>query len=301
MRGEELEQAHTESSFCHHADMDFAELASIGAEPSPTHLGSFIVGYLDRHGPARRSDLMRATEAEWRRVANGPMKTALVPRMKKALKMLTEQRTVIPTGAYGIWALSESTHSERLTALNDAEPVELDPTDDDDDSPETSIADRVIGNGAQQVYCFYLAAYRDLATARGESEWPIKIGMTAGQLSSRMDTHRTALPEEPLLTLVIETDYAATLEKVLHGVLTLRGKRTNGTGGTEWFTTTPQEIEAIYHAVIGDAEPGSPPASPLQAGPTRQERSGSSQGGPPSSADSAIRVLLHPADDPPTR
>lgn len=188
------------------------------------------------------------------------MTTALVPRMKKALKMLTEQGTVIPTGAYGIWTLSESVPDEQLTGL-DNEHVEVDPTVEDgdvDDSPEADLADRVVGTGEQQVYCFYLMAYRELAAARGQSDWPIKIGMTAGQLSSRMESHRTALPEAPRLALVIETDYAATLEKIIHGVLTLRGKRTPGTGGTEWFTTTPQEIEAIYHAALGDSEESEP-------------------------------------------
>jgi hypothetical protein len=245
--------------------VDFRELAEIGAEPSPTHLASFVVAYLETHASARRSDLINAAEIEWLRENGSPMKTALVPRMKKALAILTAQGSIRQSGAYGIWVLSEAAPPASSTSVRP--PTDLHRGDDhtdseslaqesDDEPGEDDRADRVVGIGHQQVYCFYLDAYRDLALSRGESTWPIKIGMSAGQLSARLEAHRTALPEAPHLALLIETDNAATLEKVIHGVLTLRGKRSEGTGGAEWFTTTPDEIEEIYRSTLGPQDAG---------------------------------------------
>ena len=41
------------------------------------------------------------------------------------------------------------------------------------------------------------------------------------------------------------------LERALHAVLALRGKRKNDAPGPEWFVTTPAEIEALIGMVLG--------------------------------------------------
>lgn len=75
--------------------------------------------------------------------------------------------------------------------------------------------------------------------------------MTTGPLEARMAAHRTALPERPRVGLVLRSDNAAVLEKILHGILTLRGHRHDEASGSEWFVTNPEEIEAIYDAIMG--------------------------------------------------
>jgi hypothetical protein len=70
--------------------------------------------------------------------------------------------------------------------------------------------------------------------------------MTTGSVAARIGSLRTAFPEVPVITLVIRTDDAAALEKVIHGVLAFRGRRSEDSPGSEWFLTDAAEIESIY-------------------------------------------------------
>ena len=111
-----------------------------------------------------------------------------------------------------------------------------------------------LGDGSQTVYAFYLPTYRDAAKAQGEDRWPIKIGMTAtGSVAARLDAHRTALPEAPVLAVRLRVDNASTVERVIHGVLALRGLRSDQAGGSEWYVTNPAEIESIYRFISDGA------------------------------------------------
>lgn len=231
--------------------MDFTDLAQIGAEPTPTDVSAFIVSHLEAHGPSRRGDLIQAVEAAWLKASGTEMRASSTARVKKALSMLAEQGVAQQTGRYGIWALSidGELHAPSLESVSDDELAAVS-EDNDDVNDESPTVEREIGTGDQLVYCFYLDVYRELAEAKSLDRWPVKIGMTTGPLESRMATHRTALPEDPRVELVIRSNNGALLEKIIHGVLTLRGHRCDGTGGTEWFSTNCFEIEQIYYAVV---------------------------------------------------
>lgn len=110
-----------------------------------------------------------------------------------------------------------------------------------------------MGHGPQFVYAFYLPMYRRSAEAQGRQRWPIKIGMTTTSVAVRMAAHRTALPEFPQLGLLVRTTDAALLEKVIHGILSLRGAQTEESGGSEWFNTNLEELISIYRFVEGDS------------------------------------------------
>jgi len=61
----------------------------------------------------------------------------------------------------------------------------------------------------------------------------------------------TSTPDRPVLYLTMRTHDCRSLEKALHGVLQLRGRKITG-GGDEWFRATREEVVAIYRAVITD-------------------------------------------------
>ncbi len=60
----------------------------------------------------------------------------------------------------------------------------------------------------------------------------------------------TAMPEAPRIALIIKTNQAFLLEKALHHILALRGKRVESPG-TEWFLTNPSDVEEIVQWITG--------------------------------------------------
>jgi T5orf172 domain len=225
--------------------VDFAQLARINAEPTPSAIEPILVKHLELNGPSRRADLLAAVESSWKRASGQPMKGSLTAKVKKALQQLASQGIVRPTGHYGIWSLVDS-------ALEPPEEIAIAGFDDTTKEEEAELPDEPVaaetevGTGPQIVYAYYLNVYREAAQLQGADRWPIKVGMTTGPLEDRMAAHRTALPDAPKVAVIIRTENAALLEKVLHGILTLRGHRYDASGGSEWFTTNPQEVVDLY-------------------------------------------------------
>ena len=60
------------------------------------------------------------------------------------------------------------------------------------------------------------------------------------------------MPEQPDILGTFEHGDVHNLERALHAVLTLRGKRKRDAPGAEWFVTTPEEIKELIQAVLGD-------------------------------------------------
>lgn len=119
-----------------------------------------------------------------------------------------------------------------------ASPDEL----DDPDLDEGDIAD----NGAKpSVYWYTFPAYRS-----ANNPFPIKIGRGIDPLA-RIKTQVTAMPEQPIILGTYEHHDPTSLERALHSVLNLRGKRKTDAPGAEWFMTTPDEISALIQMVLG--------------------------------------------------
>ncbi len=95
------------------------------------------------------------------------------------------------------------------------------------------------------VYWYTFPAYR---LANGP--YPIKIGRGTDPLA-RIRTQVTAMPEQPVVLGTCEHANPANLERALHSILILRGKRKTDAPGAEWFLTTPGEIEALIRVVLG--------------------------------------------------
>lgn len=98
-----------------------------------------------------------------------------------------------------------------------------------------------IGTGDETVYAY---GYR-CAPDR------VKIGSCAGDVVARVAAQiGTGTPDKPVLWLVIRTHDCRALERVLHGIFRLEGRRVTG-AGAEWFTVSPDEVKAAYQRVIG--------------------------------------------------
>jgi hypothetical protein len=73
----------------------------------------------------------------------------------------------------------------------------------------------------------------------------LKIGRADGSVEERIARQIcTGSPGKPMLVLEIRTDDCRKLERALHAVLDLRGRKIVG-GGSEWFAVTRDEVVAL--------------------------------------------------------
>ena len=110
--------------------------------------------------------------------------------------------------------------------------------------------ERTIGSGRSSVYLYYYPQYQESAESKGEKVWECKIGMTIhGEAYGRIREQTTGLPESPKIGLHIKTDKHKEIERIIHGILKVRGQHIEEAPGTEWFLTSPSEVEEIYNFI----------------------------------------------------
>lgn len=99
----------------------------------------------------------------------------------------------------------------------------------------------VLGEGAETVYAY---GYR-CAPDR------LKIGSCRGDAASRVANQiATGTPDRPVLFLEIRTHDCRALERVLHGLFRLQGRKIEG-AGAEWFLVSRDEVIAACRRVLG--------------------------------------------------
>lgn len=99
--------------------------------------------------------------------------------------------------------------------------------------------------GKPAVYWYTFPAYQSKNGA-----YPIKIGRGTDPLA-RIRMQVTAMPEQPVVLGTFEHSDPVNLERALHSVLILRGKKKVDAPGAEWFITTPDEIATLIQVVLG--------------------------------------------------
>ena len=117
---------------------------------------------------------------------------------------------------------------------------------DADEVDESDEVNATAGVGLPGVYWYTFEAYRKV-----NEPYPIKIGRGKNPLS-RISQQVTAMPEPPLILGTFDHHDEISLERALHAVLALRGKRKKDAPGSEWFVTTPAEIEALIGMVLSN-------------------------------------------------
>lgn len=135
----------------------------------------------------------------------------------------------------------------------------ISPSTQDDDSvdsePDNLEPEKIIGSGKQSVYLYYYPAYRRLAELQDEEVWACKIGKAKNDPLIRISSQtRTALPEYPTVGLIIKTNEFALMETTIQNILKLQGKHIRNAPGTEWFLTSPSEVERVYESNFGNFE-----------------------------------------------
>jgi len=176
------------------------------------------------------------------------------PRMvKKALAMM-EKHGLASNPSFGHWRINP------LIANFPTEQTQFEPERTVEQITVAPIAERVIGDGEQSVYLYYFESYRRLAELEGKLEFQCKIGRSERDPLLRvLSQASTALPEYPKIALLLKTDDGASLETAIHSILCLRGKEVDDSPGTEWFLTSPSEVEEIVK-FIGEVKQHHQPA-----------------------------------------
>ena len=78
----------------------------------------------------------------------------------------------------------------------------------------------------------------------------MKIGYTEGETTQRIAAQiSTSTPDRPVLYMEIRTDAFRALERAIHGILEVRGRKIEG-AGAEWFRVMPQDILSIYKFIF---------------------------------------------------
>lgn len=105
------------------------------------------------------------------------------------------------------------------------------------------------------VYLYYYESYK---TMKNENkEWECKIGKTSLKDYNRIYSQvGTAMPEEPILEMVIYHKNYSDLERAIHSYLRVKNKNKNNARGTEWFIINPQEIfdYLLFNKIINYSE-----------------------------------------------
>jgi hypothetical protein len=196
----------------------------------------------------KRQDVIRAVVEEHRRLGGLPAAPGVVveSQAKRALQRMCKA---------GVATNAGSGHYRFVPSENDeaVEPDEAGPEPGEVELGDAGAStfdlppERVIGDGPEMVYVYYLPTYRRLAEVEGRDRWACKVGYTRGLVSTRvLGQATTALPEIPVVGLALKGTRCRELEATIHGMLGLNGRRIEGIPGREWFETSPVEVERIY-------------------------------------------------------
>ena len=120
---------------------------------------------------------------------------------------------------------------------------------------EISAYPQTIGEGSESVYLYYCPAYKERAESRfpawknQQVPYECNIGRSTRTATTRVNEKIKNLPEKPILALTIKTDKSELLEKIIHTILIYHDRQCEDANRTDWFYTTPEEVEKIFKAV----------------------------------------------------
>lgn len=109
-------------------------------------------------------------------------------------------------------------------------------------------SERTIGSGRESVYLYYYQWDRESAESKGEKVWECKIGRTKRVLQKRIREQATDT-DKLRIGLHIKTDKCKEIEGIIQKILKREGKHTDKLRRTEWFLTSPSEVEEIYNFI----------------------------------------------------
>jgi len=120
---------------------------------------------------------------------------------------------------------------------------------------DAQIEDAAIADGDAEVSEFdgWVYAFSFPVLVRPDAPFPIKIGMTTGNVEERvaLQCKGSATFDNPIILGRWQVNRVGATEKAAHNVLKARGKWRENAPGTEWFDTTVAEVASIIAFVSG--------------------------------------------------
>lgn len=170
-------------------------------------------------------------------IAHGGVKETkdYVSVFKKASAILRDKGMV--NRGYGVWMLSYK--KADIEIVKPSEGLDINIT-----------VDKELGNGKEYIYLYYYDAYKELAELKSNNIWECKIGRTNNDPIQRVFGQAgTCYPEKPHVALLIHCNDSEVLESALHSILKYKGRWLQQAPGSEWFLTSPYEVENIYNTL----------------------------------------------------
>jgi hypothetical protein len=194
--------------------------------------------------------------------------------VKKALSNM-QRSGLAENPSFGQWRISNPNPD-----IGEVPPTEVSSLDEPSSLPAPELT---TGEGSESVYLYCYEAYRRLAQKEGRRLFPCKIGRSERDPLLRvLSQSSTALPEVPTVVRLFKTNDSSALEAAIHCILSLRGREVENSPGTEWFLTSPEEVDDIVRFISEDhAEKAEPGAEP-NGGPAGRPSNSGVPGGPPS-------------------
>lgn len=210
----------------------------IGLELTPNIFSELLVILFDGKQFDRKTAI--ETVMEYHRKNGGVLgKKEYASVFKKASQNLNKKG--LSNISHGIWRLNYKIHEVEFIKEKE-EKLSIEYT-----------FDKTIGIGENSVYVYYYDIYKKYAENSGKIVWECKIGRTDRDPLQRIFGQAgTCYPELPHLALIMKCDNSAQLEAALHNILKLRNRWIENAPGTEWFLTSPDEVELIYNTIIGE-------------------------------------------------
>ena len=79
--------------------------------------------------------------------------------------------------------------------------------------------------------------------------YPCNIGTTKRGEKTRVSEKTKDFYEPPILALTMKTNKAKEMEEIIHRILIYNNRRCKEAKRTDWFNTTPLEVENIFGSV----------------------------------------------------
>lgn len=206
-----------------------------GIELTPQVFSELMVALLDGKQFERSTAIKTVTEYHEK---NGGLvkKHEYIGVFKRACSILKDNGLV--NAAYGTWRLNYKVKDIQIAPKENPNTVSYK-------------ADKVIGKGDNIVYVYYYDVYKRLSALDGKDVFECKIGRSDGDAFQRILSQTgTCYPELPHVALIILCDNSRLLEATIHNILKLKNKHIASAPGTEWFMTSPEEVEQIYKCIV---------------------------------------------------
>lgn len=190
---------------------------------------SIVEWTLFLEGPLPRAWLIAATEAHpfWSNASVHP--PVIEVRVRQAIAALAAIGAIYYDQSRNVW--------ESLTEPSSPLPATMAMTG--------RRSPLVHGNGSETVYALFNPLTRYRIALSGGSHWPVKIGRTSRQVTSRLREFRTSAHGPLEVGILFKTCDSVGLERYFHQELTGRRLRESG-AGQEWFWANFKDLESLY-------------------------------------------------------